>query len=78
MTETVVISCDAEGGKWAKTRHTGVSNPVNIDLLTIEYALTFDCRKKESNTSGFRTVHSVTLYATGKYLDKSIIENKEL
>ena len=73
MTENVVISCDAEGGEWyyygqTGTIHTRVSNPVNIDLFTKEYALTFECRKRES-TSGFRTVHSVTVVAVGEYFD---------
>ena len=80
MTENVAISCDAEGGEWAytpkyTTRLTGVSNPLTLDLFTIEYAITFECRKRWSSTSGFRTVHSVTLYAVGKYFDKSIIGN---
>ena len=84
MTQNVVISCDAEGGEWyyyivqTGTTHTGVSNPVNIDLFTKEYALSFGCRKRWSSTSGFRTVHSIYVVATGKYFDKSIIGNKEL
>ena len=80
MTESVAISCDAEGGEWyyygqTGTTHTGVSNPLTIDLFTIEYAIHFYCRKRWSSTSVFRTVHSVTLYAVGKYFDKSIIGN---
>ena len=76
MTDNVAISCDAEEGKWSYyigqtgTAHTGASNPVNIDLFTKEYALTFDCKKRESSYSGLRTVHSVTVVAVGKYLDK--------
>ena len=68
MTENVAISCDAEGGELSYYRHTGithtaiVTNPLMIDLFTIEYEAYFYCNSTKSS----KTFHSVNIVALGK------------
>ena len=74
MTESVVISCDAEGGKWTYrqstgARLTGVANPITIDLFTLEYVLRFECTKRDSLGSN-RNIHKVDILAVGELYER--------
>ena len=70
MTESVTISCDAEGGEWAHDGQSGIDNPVRIDLFTIANAEYYDCTKKETPTGPNRIIHSVEVKAVGECLVK--------
>ena len=74
MTESVAISCDAEGGKWTyaqptRARLTGVANPITIDLFTLEYVLRFECTKRDSTGSN-RNIHNVDIHAVGELYER--------
>ena len=74
MTESVVISCDAEGGKWSYrqstgARLTGVANLITIDLFTLEYVLRFECTKRDSSGSN-RNIHNVDIFAVGELYER--------
>ena len=70
MTENVMISCDADSALWnyfpiAVPVLTNESNPVTIDLFTLQYATGYSCTDENINNNR-KIVKYISLMAYGE------------